>query len=136
MKGLLLIALSLALLSSPALAQDSAWTITSRTLSAPVATSDALRASIANTRQPDVAEHIQQTTFTTREEWVQVILAANAGNTQRAEALAERWAVTIAEAEIGRGYAESGKLTEAFPGGIENMLQHYIPEVVEVRAVA
>ena len=47
MKRLLLIALSLALLSSLALAQDSDWTIGSRTLPAPAGASDALRAAAA-----------------------------------------------------------------------------------------
>ncbi|MCZ6691383.1 MAG: alpha/beta hydrolase fold domain-containing protein [Planctomycetota bacterium] len=79
---------------------DRAWTIGSRTLSAPVGASDALRAAIENTPQPNVAEHIRQTTFTTKEEWIQVIRAANAGNTQRAEALTERRLVTIKKAEI------------------------------------
>jgi acetyl esterase/lipase len=89
-----------ALLSSPALAQDSDWTIGSRTLPAPAGASDALKAAIANTPQPNVTKHIRNTTFTTREEWVQSIRAANAGNTQRAEALAERWSVTIKEDKI------------------------------------
>ena len=90
MKRVLLAAMTAALLSSPALAQDSDWTIGSRTLPAPAGASDALRAAIANTPQPDVTKHIRNTTFTTREEWVQSIRAANAGNTQRAgtEALA------------------------------------------------
>ncbi len=79
--------------------QDNAWTIGSRTLSAPAGASDALRASIANTPQPNVAEHIA-TTPTTPEELAQLISAANAGHEQRAEALAERWSVTIAEEEI------------------------------------
>jgi len=100
MKRVLLAALTAALLSSPALAQDSDWTIGSRTLPAPAGASDALRAAIANTPQPDVTKHIRNTTFTTREEWVQSIRAANADNTQRAEALAERWSVTIKEEKI------------------------------------
>jgi len=93
-------ALSFALLSSPTLAQDSNWTIGSRTLPAPAGASDALRAAIANTPQPDVAKHIRNTTFTTRDEWVRAIRALNAGNTQRAKALAERWSVTIKEEKI------------------------------------
>ncbi len=79
--------------------QDNAWTIGSRTLSAPAGASDALRASIANTPQPNVAEHIA-TTPTTPEELAQLISAANAGHEQRAEALAERWSITITEGEI------------------------------------
>ena len=86
MKRLLLIALSLALLSSLALAQDSDWTIGSRTLPAPAGASDTLREAIASTPQPDVAQHIRQTTYTTREEWVESIRAADAGNAQSAEA--------------------------------------------------
>ncbi len=100
MKRLLMTALSFALLSSPTLAQDSDWTIGSRTLPAPAGASDTLREAIASTPQPDVAQHIQQTTFTTKDEWVQFIRALNAINMQRGEALTERWAVTIADAEI------------------------------------
>ncbi len=80
--------------------QDGAWTLGSRTLSAPDAASDALRDSIANTPQPDVARHIQETTFTTTEEWVQVISAMDAAAAQRTEELAKRWSVSIKESEI------------------------------------
>ncbi len=100
MKRLLLIVLPLALLSSPTLAQDSDWTIGSRTLPAPAGASDALRQAIASTPQPDVAQHIRQTTYTTREEWVESIRAADASKTQTIEALAERWKVTIKEEKI------------------------------------
>ena len=100
MKRLLLIALSLALLSSLALAQDSDWTIGSRTLPAPAGASDTLREAIASTPQPDVAQHIRQTTYTTTEEWVESIRAADAGNAQSAEALTERWKVTIKEEKV------------------------------------
>ena len=93
-------ALSFALFSSPTLARDSEWTIGSRPLPAPAGASDALREEIASTPQPDVAQHIRQTTYTTSEEWVESIRAADAGNTQRAEALAERWSVTITEDRI------------------------------------
>jgi acetyl esterase/lipase len=80
--------------------QVGAWTLGSRTLSAPDAASDALRDSIANTPQPDVARHIQETTFTTTEEWVQVISAMDAAAAQRTEELAKRWSVSIKESEI------------------------------------
>ena len=100
MKRLHLIALSLALLSSLALAQDRDWTIGSRTLPAPAGASDTLRKAIASTPQPDVAQHIRQTTYTTREEWVESIRAADAGNAQSAEALTERWKVTIKEEKV------------------------------------
>ncbi len=100
MKRLLMTALSFALLSSPTLAQDSDWTIGSRTLPASAGASDALREAIASTPQPDVAQHIRQTTFTTKEEWVQSIQAADASKTQIIEALTERWSVTITEDEI------------------------------------
>jgi len=80
--------------------QDNPWIIDSRTLPAPVAASDVLREAIANTPQPDVAGHIQATTFATPEEWTASISMPNAGNAQRAQALAERWSVTITESEI------------------------------------
>ncbi len=100
MKRVLLAAITAALLSSPALAQNNDWTIGSRTLPAPAGASDALRAAIANTPPPNVAKHVQNTTFMTREELVQFIRAVNAGKTQIAEALAERWSVTITEDKI------------------------------------
>ncbi len=85
--------------SEPA-TQGNPWTIDTRTLPAPAAASDVLREAIANTPQPDVAGHIRATTLTTPEEWAQSISARNAGNAQIAEALAERWPVTITEDEI------------------------------------
>ena len=100
MKRILLVAVTACLMATTALAQDSEWTIGSRALPAPAGASDAVRAAIANTPQPDVAKHIQNTTFTTLEEWVQFIRAGNAVNVQRAVALAVRWTVTIAEDKI------------------------------------
>jgi len=85
--------------SEPA-TQGNPWTIHSRTLPAPAAASDVLREAIANTPQPDVAGHIRATTLTTPEQWAQLISAVNAGNAEGAEALAERWPVTITEDEI------------------------------------
>ncbi len=81
-------------------ADGKSWVIPQRTLPAPAGASDALRAAIANTPQPNVVEHIRQTTYTTREEWVESIRAADAGNAQSTEALTERWPVTIAEDKI------------------------------------
>ncbi len=97
MKKIQMIVLSFALLSSLALADDSSWTISSRTLPAPAGASDALKNSIATTPQPDVAKHIRDTTFTTKEEWLQPIRALNAGNAQGAKIFAERGSVTIRE---------------------------------------
>ena len=79
--------------------QDTAWTITSRTLSASVGASDALRASIENTPQPTVAEHIRKTPKT-KEEWGKVIGAVNASKTPTIKALTERLKVTIKEEKI------------------------------------
>ncbi len=100
MKRLLMPALSFALLSPLALAQDSDWTITSRTLPAPAGASDALRAAIANTPQPNVAKHIRNTTFKAKEEWVKFIRAVDASKTPIIKALTERWKVTIKEEKI------------------------------------
>jgi len=88
------------LLAGACTTPDSAWTLGGRTLPAPAAASDVLRESIANTPQPNVAEHIRTTTFTTKKEWVQTIRALDASNMQRGEALAERRWVTIKKAEI------------------------------------
>ena len=81
-------------------AQDSTWIIGSRTLSAPVAVSDVLRESIANTPQPNVVEHIQQTNFTTTEEWIQIIAVLDADGVKETETLAELRSVTITEDEV------------------------------------
>ncbi len=94
------IAILLSSLFTSAHAQGKAWTLASRTLPAPAAASDPLRAAIASTPQPNVAEYIRNTTFTTKEEWVQAIAARDVANSQTAEALAKRWAVTITETEI------------------------------------
>ncbi|MEE8155323.1 MAG: alpha/beta hydrolase [Phycisphaerales bacterium] len=81
-------------------APDSAWTIASRTLPVPAGASDVLRAAIANTPQPNVAAHIRQTTFTTKEEWVETIRAIDARNALEVEAQIERLKVTIKEDSI------------------------------------
>ena len=81
-------------------AQDSTWTVGRRRLPAPAGTSDSLREAIASSPQPDTAEYIQATTFTTPEQWAPMISAVNAGREQRVEVLAERWSVTIKESEI------------------------------------
>jgi acetyl esterase/lipase len=99
MNRLLMTALSFALLSSLALAQDGDWTIGSRTLPAPAGASDALRAAIANTPQPDVTAHVRQSPTTT-EEWVQSIRAADASKTPIINTLTERWMVTIKEEKV------------------------------------
>ena len=88
------------LLSSACTTPDSAWTIGGRALPAPAAASDVLRQSIAGAPQPNVAEHIRNTTITTNDEWVQSIQALDAGSMHRGEALPERRSVTITEAEI------------------------------------
>ncbi len=96
--GKLLVTAAMALaLCAGAYAQEKAWTIGSRTLPAPAAASDALRVSIASTPQPDVAAHIRESTFKTKEEWVKSIRAADAGKTPIIEALTERLKVTIKE---------------------------------------
>ncbi len=88
------------LLFSACTTPDSAWTIGDRTLPAPAAASEVLRESIADTPQPNVAEHIRTTTLATKEEWIQTIRTLNASNMQRTEALPERRSVTIKEAEV------------------------------------
>jgi len=93
-------------------------------LSAPVGASDALRAAIANTPQPDVAGHIQATTLTTPEEWASVISALDAGNEQRAEALAERWLVTIEEGEIAGVTVRTVTPAEIDPANTSRLFVH------------
>ena len=86
--------------SDPTPNQDPSWTLQERTLPAPAAASEALRDSIENTPQPNVAAHIQGTTFKTDEEWVAFIRAADLPNVEAANDLAGRWKVTIKEEKI------------------------------------
>ena len=79
--------------------QGVAWTIVNRIVPPPAGTSDALRELIANWPQPNVAE-VAETTFTTDEEWIQFISAADSKAANRAEAFAESLSVTIEEDEI------------------------------------
>ena len=81
------------------LAEEKAWVLQERTLPAPAAASDALRASIAKAPQPDVARS-QGTTFQTNEEWVKFIRAADEAAIAAVEPLAERIKVTIEEEKI------------------------------------
>jgi acetyl esterase/lipase len=83
-----------------ALAEERSWVLHERTLPVPAAASEALRDSIANTPQPNVAAHIQGTTFKTNEEWVNLIRAADERAIAAVEALAERLKVTIEEEKI------------------------------------
>ena len=83
-----------------ALAEEKAWVLQERTLPQPAAASEALRDSIANKPQPNVAAQIQGTTFTTNEEWVKFIAAAHQPAASAAEALAGRLQVTIEEEKI------------------------------------
>ncbi len=82
-----------------ALAEEKAWTLQERTLPAPAAASEVLRASIASKPQPNVAE-AQGVTFQTDEEWVKYIAARNEPAAAAGEALAERLKVTIKEEKI------------------------------------
>ena len=81
------------------LAEEKAWVLHERTLPVPAAASEALRDSIANTLQPDVARS-QGTTFQTNEEWVKFIRAADEAAIAAVEPLAERIKVTIEEEKI------------------------------------
>ena len=81
------------------LAEEKAWVLRERTLPAPAAASDALRASIAKAPQPDVARS-QGTTFQTNEEWVKYIRAVDEAAVTGVEALAERMKVSIKEEKI------------------------------------
>lgn len=80
--------------------EDPSWILQQRTLPTPVAASDALKASIENTPQPNVAAHIKRTTFKTNEEWVKLIRAADERSIATAKTLAERLKVTIKEEKI------------------------------------
>jgi acetyl esterase/lipase len=75
------------------------WTLGSRVLPAPAAASDVLREAIANTPQPDVAEHVQDT-FTTDEEWIEAATEGAVGGAEATEAMAADLGVTVTEEEI------------------------------------
>ena len=83
-----------------ALAEERSWVLHERTLPVPAAASEALRDSIAKAAQPNVAAHIQGTTFKTNEEWVKFIRAADEAAIAAVEPLAERLKVTIEEEKI------------------------------------
>ena len=82
-----------------ALAEEKAWVLEERTLPAPAAASEALRDAIAKAPQPDVARS-RGTTFQTTEEWVKYIRAVDEAAVASADALAERFKVTIKEETI------------------------------------
>ena len=82
-----------------ALAEEKAWVLQERTLPAPAAASETLRDSIEKAPQPDVARS-RGTTFQTTEEWVKYIRAADEAAVARADALAERFKVTIKKETI------------------------------------
>ena len=76
-------------------ADEPTWNIGPRILPAPSAVSETLRVSIEKTPQPDVAAHIQATTFETRKQWTAFIQAMNAKKEPLIEALIEGYKVTI-----------------------------------------
>ncbi len=99
------------------------WIIGSRVLPAPAAASDVLEEAIANTPQPDVAEHIQQT-FTTNEEWIQAAAERGVISAHSAEVLAERWAVTIAETEVAGVTVRTLTPAEIRPANTDRLFVH------------
>ncbi len=103
--------------------QGNSWTIGSRALPAPAAASDVLRESIANTPQPDVARHIE-TSPTTLEQWALAIESRNAEGAQDTEALAERWSVTITEAEIAGVTVRTVTPAEVDPANTSRLFVH------------
>ncbi len=110
--------------TAAAQAQDGAWTIARRTLSAPAGASDALRADIASTPQPDVARHVRQAPAT-KEQWVELIRVANAASTKRLEVIAERFeSVTIAEDEIAGVKVRTVTPAEIDPANAKRLFIH------------
>ncbi len=74
------------------------WTVGPRTLPVPAGASDVLRAALASSPQPDVANYSQISP--TAERWVQMTAKADAGGAQATRDLAESWSATITEGEI------------------------------------
>ena len=104
--------------------QGSAWTIVSRTVPPPAGASDAFRESISNTPQPNVAEHVKATTFSTDEEWIQIISAQDSGAAKRTEALAERLSVTIKEDVIAGVIVRWATPSEIDPANQNRLFVH------------
>jgi acetyl esterase/lipase len=105
-------------------AQEKVWTIDGRTLPPPVAASDALRQSIANTPQPDVAAHIRNTSFETKAEWVKFITDLDAALAAETEKLAERRAVTITEEKIAGVTVRTVTPVEVDPANKDRLFVH------------
>jgi acetyl esterase/lipase len=96
----ILVLLVLTVAGRQSLAEERSWVLHERTLPVPAAASEALRDSIAKAAQPNVAAHIQGTTFKTNEEWVKFIRAADEAAIAAVKPLAERLKVTIIEEKI------------------------------------
>ena len=103
-------------------AQD-AWTVGPRTVPVPAGASDALRASIGSTPQPDVVQYVQ-TTPQTEAQWAQAIATANTGKSEMVEALAERWSITITEGEIAGVTVRTVTPAEVDPANEDRLFVH------------
>ncbi|MDB4444257.1 alpha/beta hydrolase [bacterium] len=98
--AVILVLIIVAVAGKQALAEDKSWVLQEGTLPVPAAASEALRDAIAKAPQPNVAAHIQGTTFKTNKEWVKLIRAADEAAIAAVEPLAERLKVTIEEEKI------------------------------------
>jgi acetyl esterase/lipase len=78
--------------------QETAWRIGSRTLPPPAGASDALRASIANTPQPDPS--VWQIEPHSEAEWLAVIAQMDEGKAEIVQALKQEWSVSITQDTI------------------------------------
>jgi len=76
------------------------WILKERTLPLPPSTSDTIREAIAKAPQPDVTTHIQETAFTSNEEWDYVIRTADESIMEEVETLIEDLKVTVKEEQI------------------------------------
>ena len=74
-------------------AQDTAWQISPRTLPPPAGASDVMRASIAETPQPDPA--VMQIEPKSEAEWLAVIAQLDEGKVDMAREISEKFSVSV-----------------------------------------
>jgi len=80
--------------------KEEPWTLQERTLPLPAAASDGIKKFVAKGPQPDVAGHIQGTTFKTNEDWFAFIRAVDQRGLAEVEAFTKRFKVTIEDDKI------------------------------------
>ena len=98
------------------------WTVGPRTLPVPAGASDALKAALVDTPQPDV-EKLRQIS-PTAERWVRMTAQADAGGAQATRELAASWSATITEGEIAGVVIRTVAPAEVDPANKDRLFVH------------